>query len=81
MLLKVAELSETLVAEVAGVRFHTGVDADVLSQVARVSKRLCAVRTLMGLRLCVIPEEGEQHKKEGGLEIRSEDKCINICPL
>lgn len=49
VLLKVTELSETLVAEVAGVRFHSGVDADVLSQVARVSKRLCTVRTLVGL--------------------------------
>lgn len=49
VLLKVTELPETLVAEVAGVRFHTGVDANVLSQVARVSKRLCTVRTLMGL--------------------------------
>lgn len=63
VLLKVTELSETLVAEVAGVRFHPGVDADVLSQVARVSKRLCTVRTLMGLWFCVIPDEGKQHKR------------------
>lgn len=49
MLLKVTELPETLVTEVAAVRFHAGVDADVLSQVAGVRKRLCTVRAFMGL--------------------------------
>lgn len=38
VLLKVTELSETLLAVGAGVGFHSGVDADMLSQVARVGK-------------------------------------------
>lgn len=38
VLLKVTELSEGLLAEVAGIRFHSGVDADMLGQIARVGK-------------------------------------------
>lgn len=38
VLLKVTELSEALLAEGAGVGFHSGVDADMLGKVARVGK-------------------------------------------
>lgn len=38
VLLKVTELSEALLAVGAGVGFHSGVDADMLGQVARIGK-------------------------------------------
>lgn len=62
VLLKVAELSETLVTKVACVRFDPSVDADVLSQVAGVGERLCTVRTFMGLGFRVIPDESWKQK-------------------
>lgn len=49
MLLKVTELSETLLAEGAGVGFHSGVDADMLGQVARVGKGLGTMGTFVRL--------------------------------
>lgn len=76
MLLKVTELSEALMTKVAGVRFDPRVDADVLSQVAGVCKRLCTVRTFMGLRLCVIPDEGRKDKTRQ--RIVSLDKTVII---
>lgn len=38
VLLEVTELSETLIAEGAGVGFHPSVDAHMLGKVARVGK-------------------------------------------
>ena len=60
VLLQVAELSEVLLAEGAGVGFHACVDTHVLGQVAGVGKRLGAVGTLVGLGLCVVPDRGNQ---------------------
>lgn len=67
MLLEVAQLSEGLLAVGAGVGFHSGVDADVLGQVAGVGKGLGAVGTLVRLRLRVIPGPrpmGRSERKE-----------------
>ena len=63
VLLKVTELSEALLTEGAGVGFHSGVDTDVLGQVARVGKRLGTMVTLVRLWLCVIPDEGRQREE------------------
>lgn len=49
VLLKVTELSEALLAVGTAIGFHSGVDADMLSQVARVGERLGAVGTLVRL--------------------------------
>lgn len=49
VLLKVTELSEALLAVRAGVGFHSGVDADMLGQVARVGKRLGTMGTFVRL--------------------------------
>lgn len=68
VLLKVTELSKALLAVWAGVRFHSGVDADMLGQVARVCKWLGTMRTLVRLGLCVVPDEetgGGERQKTG----------------
>lgn len=53
VLLQVGELAKTFLAVGAAVGFDAQVDAKVLSQVRRVREGLCAVRTLVGLRLRV----------------------------
>lgn len=53
MLLQVRQLSETPLAVGAAVRFDAQVYSQVLRQVGRVHEGLGAVRTLVGLRLCV----------------------------
>lgn len=53
MLLQMGELAKTFLTVGAAVRFDAQVYAQVLRQVRCVRKRLSAVRTLVGLRLCV----------------------------
>lgn len=53
MLLQVGQLSETLLAVGAAVRFDAQVDAQVLRQVRGVGEGLGAVRALVSLGLCV----------------------------
>lgn len=71
VLLKVTELSEALLAEGAGVGFHSGVDADMLGQVTRVGKWLGTMGTFVRLWLCVIPDDGKtvegERERETGL--------------
>lgn len=68
MLLKMTELSEALVAVRTGVGFHSGVDADVLSQIAWVGKWFRTMRALVRLCLCVVPNVG---RKEGEREMKT----------
>lgn len=53
MLLQVRQLAETPLTVGAAVGFDAQVYSQVLGQVGRVHKGLGAVRTLVGLRLCV----------------------------
>lgn len=53
MLLQVGELAEASFTVGAAVRLEAQVDAQMLGQVRGVRKRLGAVRTLVGFRLCV----------------------------
>lgn len=63
VLLKVTQLSEGLLTVRAGVGFHSGVDADMLGQVTRVGKGLGTVGTLVGLCICVVPDD--QRRQDG----------------
>lgn len=65
-------MPEGLLAVRAGVGFHPGVDPHVLGQIAGVSERLRAVRTLVGFGFSVVSvqkhKQGKERRKKRGRE-------------